>query len=88
MTKGEGGRAEEAATGEELEARLVDNGAGTVNVGNGILVSGPITRRNLGESHLVLVTFTTKGAESIVVRATWWKMRAEGERACTEGSRK
>ena len=61
--KGEGPR----ATGEELGARLVDNGAGTVNVGNGILVSGTIeTRRNLRESHLVLVTHTTKGGESIV----------------------
>ena len=75
--KGEGW---DRTTRKKKGTGLVNNRAGTVNMGDGVLISGTIEASgDILKGNLVLMTHTPKGGKSVWIKATWWKIMEEGK---------
>ena len=67
MAQGEGGRTGKVVAREEKGASLSDDVAGTVDVGDGVLVSGTVEAGgNVLEGDVVLVPHAAKGREGVM----------------------
>ena len=67
MIEGERGRTNKVAAREEQGPGLVDDVAGAVQVGDGILIGAAVkTGRNIDQGDLVLVAHPTRSSEGVV----------------------